>query len=757
MAIIIPGKEQGSGIPKSASLLSKYFSSPGAESKLSSSEQRMQQQMRSFKEGINRLSNDGHRVFANNISRFAPEIRNPLLQSENFYLPQQTTRTGAPNVELNRWLSYYYKYDPLIGNLVDLHSELPLSRFGFQGVEDPTILQFYEEMAEDMDLFMAMVNLLKCWFLFGEAMPYFFWNTDLNRFDQVTYLDTSYVEVFSHSFFHNTDGNPTTLYSLIPDPLLVDLIQNTHPKVQELIVNNLPPEMIIAVTENKPLILHNFNTEIILRQASPWDVRGTSIVIGCLKELLYQDKLREAQYAISEGHINPIFIWKLGQPGEYMPLTEDITAFRDVILSMNNDPVRNLVTHYAVNLQVEGAAGRILPIVPEIQFVENRILIRMFSNRALISSEGVTFNNASVALRTLMSRYIPIRAMAENLIYRKVFLPVALANSFFKRKKSDLAHNVRTSTDELVIPQFNWSHKQNLLDDSNIKSMLMQLRTATEIPMKTICDAFDLDYDEVKSFLQREEGTILDPAVRNARTALIGATQQDPADTPKTFWEKFIKKLAQWRIPSSEEQLQKVAEVAPDEPALIPQNGKPNAPIKEEGEAPPAVPGATEIPEEAATPDEVPNVETPLGASKRVTKDAKKLGINTSSWNERTALKQVSKYFKEGSNALDTERLKQFDFLRGAVNNIESYSQLRSRTVYCPKCDWAQTMFVDPLVATAVKEENWELVGLDGEKLDNFKTVFNNLHWKTEKEYNEDKHKLCPNCKQSTVEVKSGG
>lgn len=742
-------------IPQSASLYGKFFKTSG-DSKLNTKEKRIYS---SFNKGLTEMRAEGFSRLATSLSRFDPEIRNPLLQSENFYLPQQTTRTGAPNVELNRWFAYYFKYHPLVGNLISLHSQLPLSRFGFQGVNDPQILQNYEECADDMDMFTAMVDLLKTWFLFGESQPYLFWNEDLNRFDGITYLDTSFIDVFGHTFFHNSEGKPTRLYSLIPDDLLIELLATNHPKVRGLVTDNLPANMIQAIRENHPMLLHNFNTEMVLRSASPWDVRGTSVVLGCLKELLYEDKLREAQYAIAEGHVSPKWIWKLGQANEYMPTSDDITAFKDVLISANNDPQFNLVTHYALNLQVEGSSGRILPIVPEIKFIEERIMSALFSNKALVSGSGVTFSNASVALRALMSRYIPIRAMAENFFVRKVFMPIALANNYYERKQADLAHNVRTSVDKLIIPKFNWSHKQNLLDDANIKNMLVQLRGTADLPMKTICDALDLDYNEVKNYLRKEQGTVFDKPLRDARSTAIGAaataqTANITREEGKHVWLELLKKFFYWALPEDRKQYKDVIdniEDTPDETGA-PSDGDTGS------EKPPApgAPGVPGVPDEVATPEEnaeVPEVNTdkPLGASK----------------NLPNAYKEAESYFEESDNIDNKRKLKssveQFDFLRNASRNTlnelhmehggKDKSTGKVKILKCNNndCNWVQDYFLNTDVNKHLEGGTVDELNLSEDRLQTFQKVVGNMKWRTLDAYNKDTNKTCPSCKTGKI------
>jgi intein/homing endonuclease len=251
---------------------------------------------------------------------------------------------------------------------------------------------------------------------------------------------------------------------------------------------------------------------------------GNGVVTrNCLKDLLYEDKLREAQYSIAEGHITPKQIWKIGDK-DHMPLQEDLEDFRELLISANNDPIFSIVTHYGVQADFVGSAGKVLPLLPEFEFVYNRVLTGLFANKSLIHGEGVNYQNASVGLRVLMSRYIAIRGKLEDWARTKIFMPVAIANDFYHISQADLDHNVRTNRGEgerkLDLPQFDWRSKQNLLDDSLQKQLLMQLLQRTKIPMKVVAEAMDIEYDYLKKWLKSEEGTVFDEVYQKRRDEL---------------------------------------------------------------------------------------------------------------------------------------------------------------------------------------------------------------------------------------------
>lgn len=471
-----------------------------------------------------------------------PQIRNPLLQPFNFYLPQS-------RFEMNKWLTYMYQFNPLFGSIIDIHAELPLSRFAITGVEDPSILKIYETVSENLDLFTNLMKMMRLYWLFGEVVPYCFWDDNLNCFGSTTQIPSEDVEVFAHYLAFSPEGKDLRRFELIPDNILKQFVNSTNPQDIE-IREYLDPEIVSAVAGGKNIILDNYSTDLLARTVLPSssseNLRGIPIGLRVLKDLIYEDKLREAQFMIAEGHITPTKIWKIGQAGEYgfMPDEDYLEDFRDLLLQAEDDPLFGIITHYAVNLEVVGSEGRMMKLDGELDRIEKRVLTGLMANRALVSGEGATYQNASVALRILMSRYIPIRNMLENWMIWKVFAPIAYANGYYKITKAELAHGVRKSkaSRELVLPRINWRSKANLLDDANTKSLLLTLRNNLEIPMKTVCESLDLDYKSVKKFLAEEQGTILDPTVRGMRKNMLAGISQKYVGPFKKIW-KLLKSL----------------------------------------------------------------------------------------------------------------------------------------------------------------------------------------------------------------------
>lgn len=441
---------------------------------------------------------------------YRPRWSSPLLSFVNYYIP-------FDRATLYQWIRYYDTFHPLIGNAIDFHTQMPLSRFALRGIEDQKVHQFFEEMLETMGAFLLIYDMLREYWLIGECFVYLVWDDDFGGFVDGEIIMPEYVEVKGHPFVTGKELESSFVYYLIPDDAIKEFIKRPEPELARL-KENIPIEIIEAIEEGRPILISNFNLMPLMRKQSRYNPRGTSIVLRCLKDLLYEDKLRECQYAIADRHIFPKEIWKLGNE-KMPPSAAKLKSFAELLREAEDQPKFTLVTHYAVNLEVVGASGQLPQLAAEFDWVENRILTAMFLNKALTHGEGPTYANASIATRALLMRYIQVRSQLEDLIKEKIFIPVSLYHGFYRRTKAELEHRVRTTkeAEDLIVPEFDWRYKSNLLDDAAVRDLIASFVREGRLPMKALLDILGLDAKVIEQQLKQEEGTPFDSLYRQLK------------------------------------------------------------------------------------------------------------------------------------------------------------------------------------------------------------------------------------------------
>lgn len=282
-------------------------------------------------------------------------------------------------------------------------------------------------------------------------------------------------------------------------------------------IDELDPVVQENLRNGKKIPLDDFNMMSMVRRASPYETRGTSIVLRIVKELMYEDKLREAQYAIADQQITPVQIWKLGDPATgYMPTESDLEDFRQLLLAGRHDPLFTIVSHGAVNLDLVGYTGKLLPVIPEYEWVAKRVLVGLFTNEAMVTGEGPTYSNAIVAMKVLQGRYQSKRDKIEKNFKKKVYERLAQTHELFETSQAQLSHRIRTKR-KLIVPGMEWNFKLDLTDQTQRLQYMMQLRDKSSLPLKIICEVLDLDYDVAVKLLKAEEGTVADPVYQSVR------------------------------------------------------------------------------------------------------------------------------------------------------------------------------------------------------------------------------------------------
>lgn len=452
------------------------------------------------------------------VSQSSPEIRNPLLNLINFYLPYDRKT-------LNQWIRYYDRFQPYIGNCIDIHGEFPMSDFHFTGITDNDVIQLYEEQKERARLVEYMFEASREYELIGECFSFWRWDEEDAMWDDYVMINPDLLDVQTVDW----GWGRKTLYTYDPPEELKEIMRNRDDRTEELL-DELDDVVYENLMAGKRIPLDEYNMMTMMRKASPYEDRGTSIVMRCIKELLYEDKLREAQYAIADQQITPIQIWKLGDPASgYMPTEEDLDDFRQLLLNGTNDPLFTIVSHGAVNLELVGYTGKLLPVIPEFEWVAKRILVALFTNESMVTGEGPTYSNAVIAMKVLQGRYQSKRDKMEKNFKTNLFEPLAKAHQIFKSVPADANGRIRTSRRKLLVPDMEYNFKLDLTDQQQRLQYLMQLQEKTMIPMKTLTEVLDLDYEVTRQLLKEEEGTVFDPVYQAMRSAKAQAAAAEPA------------------------------------------------------------------------------------------------------------------------------------------------------------------------------------------------------------------------------------
>ena len=422
--------------------------------------------------GMTRMANS-------QVVRITPRPFSPFYEESNLMLPRDRR-------EVNAWARHYYATDPWVGNALDLHSTYPLSAFGVKS-SDPAITKFFNQMLDRLNFSSIIYDIGKEFNIIGEVFPYAELDLNIGEWSKIIIQNPDYIEVKSNVL-------TTSMISLIPDDELKRLVTSTNPDDVAL-RGQIDPEVLAYVYAGKNIPLSQRYVSHLARKNSPYDVRGTSILTRVFKDLMYRDKLREAQFSIADNHITPLKIFKVGTAdGTYRPTSDDLVAFREMLEQATYDPNFTLVTHPGLEVQYVGSTGVILPLDGEMDRIEDRVLTGLFTSKAFTHSEGPTYANASVALEVLQQRYVSFRTLIEKWLEIKIFRPICKLQGFEK---------IVGGKTELIIPKVNWD-KINLKNNREYQQSIENLVKEGKASVGTLLKTLDLSLDEEVDQMNRE-------------------------------------------------------------------------------------------------------------------------------------------------------------------------------------------------------------------------------------------------------------
>jgi hypothetical protein len=443
--------------------------------------------------------------FGADVSRVPLMYIDPMFDPILLMFPKENVR------ELNRRLRHYYSFHPIIKSCIDLHSSYALSDFELR-CDDKAIERYYNELKEKIDLLRLLIQMNRDYFLLGEGFLYGNWDATNEEWFNFNQYPPENIEI------HKTYVGPGIVYYLKPDDELKKVL-NSPKEVDQAISNMIPDEFKEHIRSGKPYLLDNARLIHFANRPAEYAIRGESAVKTCLKDLLLEDKLRLLQYTFIDCASAPIKLWKLGSKEKgWIPPKRQRDEFERLLVQARNDPAFEIITHPFVEAEFLTVVDKKENLIPLFEFVQKRLLIGLFASDAMLGGEAAPYAGQALSTRVVMHRYLANRNAIENVVRKKVFLPVAIRRDFVRRTQAELAHNVRCFNPEreYVLPNFFWQ-KQNLLNNTAEQEMLLRLREKGEIPFEVICDTFGWEVDSLKEAFRKEQSTELDPLWRKVR------------------------------------------------------------------------------------------------------------------------------------------------------------------------------------------------------------------------------------------------
>lgn len=413
-----------------------------------------------------------------------PEIYSPLWLNSNINLPRD-------RATVNSWARAFYATNPMVRNAISLHSTYPISKLSIK-CKDPYIENFFAEMIEEIDLMNVCVQMASEYWVVGESFPYADLDERKGKWKNIVQQNPDYI-VISNSV---VAGEP--MISLRPDENLKRICTGNRPAdlAQRQRIN---PAIVEHVRRNENIPLNNYFVHHLANKISPYDPRGTSLIVSCFKSLMLWDQFKECKFAIAQDQVNPWMVVKVGGQ-DYKPTPTDLQSWREVIEQGTYDKQFKIITHEAVTFEtISRSAGVYDTSADFTQLLKEIYTGLMVPSVLMDGGSDTTYANGGVALDVLKSRYMQFRNMMTHWLRKKIFAPISKLNEFY--------HHQTPGKKTLIVPDVEWNH-MSLFDVDTYIQNLVNLsaggQEAKRVSVQTLYKSLGLDYEEQQRQIRQE-------------------------------------------------------------------------------------------------------------------------------------------------------------------------------------------------------------------------------------------------------------
>lgn len=336
------------------------------------------------------------------------------------------------------------------------------------------------------------------------CFPYAELNEENGKWVKIVVQNPDYIHVKKTVL----SGDP--IISLKPDAVLQRLVMSNNPADMQL-RRQIPEKIIYHVRANQDIPLDNFNVSHLKLLSSPYDVRGTSIIVSAFKDLMLYDKIRESKFAQADSMINPITLIKVGgnTDGDYRATQEDLEFFREIFEEAEYDKNFKLITHAGVDVQRVGFNGQVLDIAGDMELIIKNIYTGLMVPPAVVDTESAVYASASIGLEVLRQRYFNFRNMMAKWLVNKIFAPISEIQGFYEYKNKEK---------RLIVPEVEWNH-MNLYDLQDYISNVTGMVSSKQASVQTLYRSMGLNYEDEKVKMRQES---IDEAIRRREEMALG-------------------------------------------------------------------------------------------------------------------------------------------------------------------------------------------------------------------------------------------
>lgn len=251
---------------------------------------------------------------------------------------------------------------------------------------------------------------------------------------------------------------------------------------------------------------------------SSYDERGISLLERCLRTLLFQDKLRQAQTSIASRAMTPKrIVWadKMAEP--------DVDSLRDQVDQAIIDPDFTIVSNFEIHWDEIGSRDRLLDLGTEYEITNKLLFIGLRITETMLTGES-SYSGERIHLDVMNTMYLLYRETIAQYVEEMLFEPVAEKKGFFEI--DEFGNKV------YLYPKLQFT-RLALRDNSELQDFMFNLYQKGSLPIALILDLLNIDSDDALEQLKKDMWTPNDSMYNEMLRTLYqkaGETMLDETD-----------------------------------------------------------------------------------------------------------------------------------------------------------------------------------------------------------------------------------
>jgi len=484
----------------------------------------------------------------------------------NFYSPQLSTDflEKPQNLRERRaWYRHFYNANEFVGQALDLHSTLPLSKIrlekphGKNQEQVDYVYDFFLEMCSETKLFKTLLEISHEYHLLGNCFTYAEDHSpyDYNEGDKTGEARVAELKEFGkkeaerlYTEFNIIDKDPNykgwrKLIILPPDQVRIKKIPFSDESLIEFIPDPETRKSILGTQdpsyspnnpnekEAQPRLPTSLSRDLenngsialdtdpysgsyvhhLARRKSQYETLGVSILERCINSLLLQDKLRQAQSQIASRHMTPIRVVWAEELSDV-----DVENLREQVDLALVDPDFSIIANYEVHWEEMGSNGRLLELSSEYDHIENSLFAGLGVTREILTGEG-TYAGNRMTLEILNTQYLLFRELLQEYVEDYLFKPVARKKGFVEKDKY--------GREKLIYPKLSFT-RLAIKDNDTFFDQAMQLYNKGSISIDVILEMLNIDPISTRKKIEADLFTVNDFAFNQLMANVYTAAGQ---------------------------------------------------------------------------------------------------------------------------------------------------------------------------------------------------------------------------------------